>query len=113
MQIRQLALLALLISYAYSVTGYAEMDAQSKADEAVAVTLFEYEGSDEFASYRVNEDGFVDIVFARNMPDKLYAELLTKLQNHPNIDGVLAGKGGPLCKIDTWKSESAETVQTE
>ena len=105
--------LLLVIGVIFSTTSLAEMDAQSKADEAVAVTLFEYEGSDEFASYRVNESGFVDIVFARNMPDKLYAELLTKLQNHPNIDGVLAGKGGPVCKIDSWKAESVESAGSE
>ena len=95
----------------FSSTSYAEMDAQSRADEAVAVTLFEYEGSDEFASYRVNEDGFVDIVFAQNMPDKLYAELITKLENHPDIDGVLAGKGGPVCSIDSWKAGSIEKTE--
>lgn len=113
MQTRLVAIFAIVISWSFSVKSVAEMDAQSKADEAVAVTLFEYEGSDEFASYRVNEDGFVDIVFARNMPDKLYAELITKLQNHPNIDGVLAGKGGPVCKIDSWKAESIEKSKSD
>lgn len=65
----------------------------------MANVLFEYDGADEFAAFKVNEDGFVDITFARNTPDKLYGEVLTKLQNHPDIDGVLSGKGGPTCKL--------------
>lgn len=111
MRTKMLFSLVLAAGLTFTSAIQAEMDAQSKADEAVAVTLFEYEGSDEFASYRVNENGFVDIVFAKNMPDKLYAELLTKLQNHPDIDGVLAGKGGPVCSIDSWKAESIEKTE--
>ena len=74
-------------------------DALEKADAAVANILFEYDGSNEFASYRISEDGFVDIVFARNTPDKLYSEILNRLQNHPDIRDVLAGKGGPVCRL--------------
>lgn len=74
-------------------------DKLQKADSAVANILFDYDGAQEFASYRVDENGFVDIVFARNMPDKLYSEILARLQNHPDIDGVLAGKGGPACSL--------------
>jgi len=37
--------------------------------------------------------------FARNIPDALYREILTKLQNHPDVDGVLSGKGGPPCRL--------------
>lgn len=74
-------------------------DELGKADAAVANILFDYDGAQEFASYRVNEDGFVDIIFARNTPDALYSEVLNRLQNHPDIDGVLSGKGGPVCKL--------------
>jgi hypothetical protein len=75
-------------------------DALQKADLAVATVLFDYEEPGyEFASYRVSEDGFVEIVFASNMPDDLYVEILNKLQNHPDIKGVLAGKGGPTCRL--------------
>lgn len=74
-------------------------DELDKADSAVANILFDYDGSQEFASYAINEDGFVDITFASNTPDKLYGEILTKMQNHPDIDGVLSGKGGPICKL--------------
>jgi len=73
--------------------------AKDMADSTVANILFEYEGSDEFASYKVNESGFVDIIFARDMPEKLYGEILTKLQNSKNIDGVLSSKTGPSCNL--------------
>jgi hypothetical protein len=74
-------------------------DEQSQADAAVANILFEYDGSEEFATYKVNDDGSVDLIFASNTPDNIYEELLTKLQNHPHISSVLASKGGPVCKL--------------
>lgn len=76
----------------------AEDDAQSKADRAVANLLFEYDGAEEFASYLIRPDGLADISFASNMPDALYSELLAKLQKHPDINGVIAGKGGRACR---------------
>jgi hypothetical protein len=38
------------------------------------------------------------ISFASNMPDALYSDLLAKLQKHPDINGVIAGKGGRACR---------------
>lgn len=81
------------------ITSSAAADALNNADAAVANVLFEYDGSEEFATYIIKDDGFVDINFARNMPDKLYGEILTKLKGHPDIKGVLSGKGGPICKL--------------
>ncbi|MGD8514784.1 MAG: hypothetical protein PVF52_04150, partial [Granulosicoccaceae bacterium] len=74
-------------------------DALGKADAAVTDILFNFDGSEEYATYRANEDGSVDLVFARNTPDDLYERILTKLQNHPDIRSVLASKGGPACKL--------------
>lgn len=76
---------------------YAEDSALDKADEAVANILFDYEYSEEYTSYLVKDDGFVDVTFAQNTPDKLYSEILGKLNNHPDINGVLAGKTGAYC----------------
>lgn len=71
-----------------------------KADTAVANVLFEYEEPGyEFASWRVNERGEVNILFARNMPEELYGEILTRLQKHPDIPSVLSSKGGPACGL--------------
>lgn len=70
---------------------------EAKAGEAVANVLFDFDGSNEFVSYVVRPDGFVDVVFARNTPEPLYAEVVAKLRAHPDIKGVLAGRGGPTC----------------
>jgi hypothetical protein len=82
-----------------SVTGYTEEDKQSRADAAVANILFDYDFGSEFATYRINEDGFVDIIMASNTPSDIYVEILDRLENHPDIDGVLASNSGPACKI--------------
>ncbi len=71
-------------------------DALSKTSAAVTNILFDHD-ADEFASYDIRDSGFLDITFARNTPDALYSEILNKLQKHPDIKGVLAGKGGPTC----------------
>lgn len=92
-----LLLLGLLHLTPVTAAGTPEYD---KAHLAVSNILFDYEQPGyEFASFRVNDDGFVDILFAENMPDDLYGEILTKMQNHPDIDGVLSSKGGPACKL--------------
>ena len=70
-----------------------------QADAAVANILFEYDGSEEYATYKANDDGSVDLVFSSNTPDKIYEDILNKLQSHPHISSVLAGKGGPVCKL--------------
>ncbi len=72
-------------------------DAESKAGEAVANVLFDFDGSNEFVSYHVRPDGFVDAVFASNTPDRIYNEVVEKLRTNPDIKGVLAGRGGPTC----------------
>jgi len=100
----------LLIFLLLFATSQVHADALSKADLAVANILFDFDGSDQFASYRINDDGFVDIVFARNMPDSIYGAILTRLQNHPDIDGVLSSKGGPACKVDSWQAEDASSI---
>lgn len=86
----------LLCSFSFSLPLHA--DESSQADAAVANILFEYDGSEEYASYKANDDGSVDLIFASNTPDRLYEEILNKLQAHPHISSVLAGKGGPVCK---------------
>ncbi len=72
-------------------------DVQAKAGEAVANVLFDFDGSNEFVSYLVRPDGFVDAVFAGNTPDVLYNEIVEKLRANSDIKGVLAGRGGPTC----------------
>lgn len=98
--IRVLILLSLLVLCScVSNVQSTDKDAQAIADSAVANILFDYDGSSEFASYTINESGFVDIIFAKDMPDNLYGEILTKLQNTKEISGVLSSKSGPICGL--------------
>lgn len=78
-------------------------DRQYQSDAAVADILFSFDGSEEYASYAVREDGFVDITFARNIPDELYGAILSELQNDPRIPGVISGKTGPVCVFTRYK----------
>ena len=66
--------LALLSAFSAS-PAWAEEDAQSKADRAVANLLFEYDGVED-RELSHSPDGLADISFASNMPDPLYSELL-------------------------------------
>jgi hypothetical protein len=93
------SIIAVLLAMLSLATPAAASDAQFKADSAVADILFEYDGSEEYASYAVSEEGFVDITFARNIPDELYSDILNRLKNHEDIDGVLAGTSGPSCRL--------------
>lgn len=89
-----------IIYLVYALPVFAENDAQAMADKAVANILFDYEYGSEIASYSINDDGFVNMEFARNTPDKLYADILTKIKNHPDVKGVLASKTAPACAIN-------------
>ena len=91
-----LVILILMLPFSYTCAE----DKQGIADAAVANTLFDYEEPGyEFASWRVNGRGEVHILFASNMPEALYGEILTKLQKHPDIPSVLSSKGGPACSL--------------
>jgi len=73
---------------------------QNKADLAVANILFDYsQGDEEYASYRTDEHGYAYVTFALNIPDKLYGEILTAMQQHPDIRDLIFDKGGPRCKL--------------
>ena len=71
-------------------------DLNSKATDAVTEILFDAD-IDDLASYKINDKGFLDITFANNTPDLLYSLMLNKFLHHPDIKGVLAGRGGPAC----------------
>lgn len=95
---KKIITLLLFISLSPLVTVHAE-DAQSRADLAVANILFDYDAPSDFATYRISGNGLVEIVFARNMPDDIYSEVLKKLTSHADIPDVLAGRGGPVCSL--------------
>lgn len=91
--------ISLFLTLALVLTGTPALadSAESKASEAVANVLFDFDGSNEFVSYVVRPDGYVDAVFANNTPDALYNEVVEKLRANKDIQGVLAGRGGPTC----------------
>jgi len=74
-------------------------DELSAADDALSEILWDYEDSFEFVQYRINDSGFVDMTFASNIPDDMYIEIITRADKHPDIDGVIAGKGGAVCNL--------------
>jgi len=92
----------LIIFLLFTATVFAD-DRQYKADAAVANIIFDYDYGSEFASCSVSEDGFVDLIMARNTSDKTYSEVLARMQNHSVVDGVLVLKSSPSCKISNWK----------
>ena len=59
--------MAFLLVFSFAIT---QAGILSKVDAAVANILFDVNDSDPFASYCVNADGLVNIVFASNMADK-------------------------------------------
>ena len=64
---------------------------QAESEEAVTNILFEEDMQN--ASYSLRSNGYVDILFGPSVSDADYARILNKLKTHPNIPGVLAGKG--------------------
>ena len=90
-------LLTILFCCLLSIGSALNADELAQADAAVANILFEYDGSEEYATYKANDDGSVDLIFASNTPDEIYEDILTQLQNHPHNSSVQAGKGGPVC----------------
>lgn len=93
----KISLLFLVLALLIGGAPASASESEAKAGEAVANVLFDFDGSNEFVSYFVRPDGFVDAVFARNTPEPLYTEVVAKLRAHPDIKGVLAGRGGPVC----------------
>lgn len=92
-------LVTTLLACFLGICSLSHADEATQADAAVANILFEYDGSEEYASYKANDDGSVDLIFSSNTPDKLYEEILNQLQKHPHISSVLASKGGPVCPL--------------
>ncbi len=91
--------ISLFLTLALFVGGASALadESETKAGEAVANVLFDFDGSNEFVSYVVRPGGFVDAVLARNTPEPLYNELVERLRAHPDVKDMLAGRGGPAC----------------
>jgi hypothetical protein len=64
---------------------------QPESEDAVTNILFDENMENVYYSFR--SDGFVDIWFGPAVPDKDYSRILERLRKHPDIPGVLAGRG--------------------
>jgi len=65
-----------------------------------AVTNILFEENMENASYAFRGDGFVDILFGVAVPEGDYIRIVERIRKHPDIPGVLSGRGkGNYCAV--------------
>jgi hypothetical protein len=71
------------------------------ADEAEnAVTAILFDANMENVSCAFRKDGFVDILFGVAVPEAEYVRIVEQIRAHPDVRGVLAGRGsGNYCKV--------------
>lgn len=81
-------LIALLVSLSIAWPAFA---GKSESEDAVTNILFDE--NMENVSYSLRNDGFVDITFGIAVEEKDYMRILNRLRQHPDIPGVLAGRG--------------------
>ncbi len=74
----------------FLITG-AAMAGQVESEAALSKILWDEDM--ENVSYKVRSSGFIDITFGGAVSDQDYSRILNKLQTHPDIPGVLAGRG--------------------
>ncbi|MHB1085070.1 MAG: hypothetical protein ACYCZA_09560 [Thiobacillus sp.] len=81
-------LVVVFVSLLFSLSAFA---GQPESEDAVTNILFDE--NMENAYYAFRSDGFVDIWFGPAVSDKDYSRILERLRTHPDIPGVLAGRG--------------------
>jgi hypothetical protein len=64
---------------------------QPESEDAVTNILFDE--NMENVSYSFRGDGFVDILFGLDVPEKEYIRIVERMRKDPAIPGVLAGRG--------------------
>ena len=88
-------LFAVLFSLLFALPAIA---GQSESEDAMTNILFDE--NMENVSYSLRGDGFVDILFGIAVPEKDYIRIVERLRKHPDIPGVLAGRGSAnFCKV--------------
>lgn len=69
---------------------------QESANAALTDILFDMDM--ENVTYEVSERGGVDITFGISVPEDQFVATVSKLRNHPDINGVLSTRGmGDYC----------------
>ena len=81
-------LLAVFVSLLFTVPAFA---GPMEAEDAVTNILFDE--NMENVSYSFRGDGFVDILFGPAVDEKDYIRIVERMRSHPDIPGVLAGRG--------------------
>ena len=64
---------------------------QAESEDALTNILFDENMENVF--YTLRDNGFVDIWFGPAVSDKDYSRILERIRKHPDIPGVLAGRG--------------------
>ena len=64
---------------------------RSASETALADVLFELDM--ENVSYSIRHDGFIDITFGSAVTDEEFLKTVKMLNEHPDIPGVLSGRG--------------------
>lgn len=81
-------LLVMFVSLLLAVPAFA---GQPESEDAVTNILFDE--NMENVSYSFRRDGFVDILFGPAVDEKDYIRIVERMRKHPDIPGVLAGRG--------------------
>lgn len=81
-------LLVVLVSLLFALPAFA---GQAESEDAVTNLLFDE--NRENVSYSFRGDGFVDILFGPAVNEKDYIRIVERMRSHPDIPGVLAGRG--------------------
>jgi len=81
-------LIAVIVSLLIALPALA---GQSESEDAVTQILFDE--NMENVSYSLRGDGFVDITFGLAVEEKTYIRIVERMRKHPDIPGVLAGRG--------------------
>lgn len=92
---RRWAFAAILAASCAPPPALADMEA---AENAVTAILFD--ANMENVSYAFRRDGFVDILFGVAVPEDEYRRIVEQIRSHPDVPGVLAGRGkGNYCRV--------------
>ena len=87
----------LAIAFA-TLFAHAAMAGSAESENAVTNILFD--ANMENVSYSFRANGFVDILFGQAVPEAQYVKIVETIRNHPDVPGVLAGRGtGNFCKV--------------
>jgi hypothetical protein len=81
-----------------TLAGAAFGNDREAAADAAADVLFDLDI--ENVSFKVRHDGYVDLVFGPGLPESRYRAAIRALKAHPQIPGILAGRGtSDLCPV--------------